>query len=41
MIGFWLSVLFFVLLIFAGPWWPYSRGWGFAPAGALLAALLV
>jgi hypothetical protein len=41
LIGFWVMILLFVLLLATGPWWPYSGGWGYAPAGILLVALLV
>jgi hypothetical protein len=40
-IGFWLLLVLFVLLLATGPWWPYSRGWGYGPASVLLTALLV
>lgn len=41
MVGFWLLVLLFILLIFAVPWWPYSRTWGYRPVSILLAVLLI
>lgn len=37
-------VLIALLVIAAIPWWPWSRGWGWAPAGMLgmgLATLIV
>lgn len=30
-----LLILLIVLLIFALPTWPYSRGWGYYPGGFL------
>ena len=30
-----LLLLLFLLLIFTLPTWPYSRGWGYYPAGGL------
>jgi hypothetical protein len=33
--------LLFLVLFAAGPWWPYSRSWGPAPAAILLVLLLV
>jgi hypothetical protein len=41
MIGFYVLVLLLLALLLAGPWWPYSRGWGFTPAGVILAGLLL
>jgi len=41
MMAFWILALLCVALLAAGPWWPYSRGWGFAPIGVALAALLL
>ncbi|HEV7266998.1 MAG TPA: DUF3309 family protein [Falsiroseomonas sp.] len=37
---FWTLVLLFLVLFAAGPWWPYSRGWGMTPAAIVLALLL-
>lgn len=37
-------ILIALLVIGAIPWWPWSRGWGWAPAGMLgmgLATLIV
>lgn len=34
--GFWLFIVLAVLTLLAMPWYPYSRGWGYRPAGALL-----
>ncbi|MBI3545777.1 MAG: DUF3309 domain-containing protein [Gammaproteobacteria bacterium] len=36
-----LLVIFILLLVGAIPTWPYSRGWGYGPSGALGAVLLV
>ena len=36
-----LLVVFILLLIGAFPAWPYSRGWGYYPSGALGAILIV
>jgi len=33
--------LLIVLLLALAPRWPYSRGWGYRPSGALGAILLV
>jgi hypothetical protein len=41
MIGFWLALVLFLLFLASGPWWPYSRGWGAAPAAVILTALLL
>ena len=30
-----LLILLIVLLVGAAPTWPYSRGWGYYPSGAL------
>lgn len=35
MLGTVLLVLFVILLLGALPAWPYSRNWGFGPAGGL------
>lgn len=34
-------VLLIVLIVAAWPAWPYSRGWGYGPAGWIAAVLLV
>lgn len=39
--GFWLFFLMLVLLVLALPWWPYSRGWGYWPGGALQPRLIL
>jgi hypothetical protein len=36
-----LLVLLIVLVLGALPSWPYSRGWGFFPAGTLGTVLIV
>jgi hypothetical protein len=36
-----LLVLILVLLIGAFPAWPYSRGWGYYPAGGLGLVLVI
>jgi hypothetical protein len=40
MLGFWTLALLFLALAAAGPWWPFSRGFGFTPAAFVLALLL-
>ena len=41
MVGFWLLILLFLVLVAVGPWWPFSRGWGYTPLAALVGLLLV
>jgi len=41
MIGTLLIVFIFLALLGAIPAWPYSRGWGYAPSGALSTALVI
>ena len=36
-----LMILLVLLLIGSLPTWPYSSGWGYYPAGGLVAILLV
>jgi len=36
-----LLILLIVLLVGAAPAWPYSRGWGYYPSGALSIILVV
>jgi hypothetical protein len=36
-----LLILLIVLLVGATPAWPYSRGWGYYPSGALGIVLVV
>lgn len=36
-----LIVILIVLLLGAAPAWPYSRGWGYYPSGALTLILLI
>jgi hypothetical protein len=36
-----LLLILFLLLIFALPTWPYSRGWGYYPSGGLGTVLLI
>lgn len=36
-----LLILLILLLVGALPSWPYSRGWGYGPSGALGAVLVV
>jgi len=36
-----LLILLILLLLGALPAWPYSRGWGYVPSGALTLLLLV
>jgi hypothetical protein len=39
--GLLLLIVLIILLIGALPTWPYSRAWGYHPAGVLLVLLLV
>ncbi len=41
MLSLLLLVLLVMLLVGALPAWPYSRGWGYFPAGTLVTVLLV
>ena len=41
MLGLLLLILLIMLLIGALPAWPYSRGWGYFPAGTLVTVLIV
>lgn len=36
-----LLIILILMLIGAVPAWPYSRGWGYAPGGAIGAILVV
>ena len=36
-----LFIILIVLLLGALPTWPYSRGWGYYPSGALGTVLLI
>jgi hypothetical protein len=36
-----ILILLIVLLVSAAPTWPYSRGWGYYPSGALGIILVV
>lgn len=36
-----LLIILILVLIGAMPAWPYSRGWGYAPGGAVGVALIV
>ena len=36
-----LLLILFLLLVFALPTWPYSRGWGYYPSGGLGTILLI
>jgi Protein of unknown function (DUF3309) len=36
-----LLVLLLILLLASAPAWPYSRGWGFYPSGAVGTILLI
>jgi hypothetical protein len=40
-IGTILLILLVLVLLGSVPAWPYSRGWGYGPSGALGAVLLV
>jgi hypothetical protein len=40
-IGTILLIVLVLVLIGAIPTWPYSRGWGYAPSGALGVVLVV
>lgn len=39
--GFWLLLLLLVLLVAAVPTYPYSRSWGYWPAGIIVLLLLI
>jgi len=39
--GFWILVVLIVLLILSGPWYPYSRGWGYRGLGILAALVII
>jgi hypothetical protein len=41
MIGTILLILLILLLLGAIPSWPYSRGWGYAPSGAVGVVLVI
>ena len=41
MLSLLLLILLVMLLIGALPTWPYSRGWGYFPAGTLTTVLVV
>jgi Protein of unknown function (DUF3309) len=41
MVGFGLMILLSLLLVAVGPWWPFSRGWGYTPLAGLVGMLLV
>ena len=36
-----LLILLIVLILFAAPAWPYSRGWGYYPSGGLGTVLVI
>jgi Protein of unknown function (DUF3309) len=36
-----LLILLVVLILFAAPAWPYSRGWGYYPSGGLGTVLVI
>jgi hypothetical protein len=41
MLGLLLLIVLVVLLLGALPTWPYSRGWGYYPAGGLGTVLVI
>ena len=41
MLGLLLLIVLVVLLLGALPAWPYSRGWGYYPAGGLGTVLVI
>lgn len=41
MAGFWVLLFVIIVLIAVLPAWPYSRQYGYTPAGALLAVLVL
>jgi hypothetical protein len=41
MLGFWVLIFFAFVTLMVVPWWPFSRRWGYAPAGLLGALLLL
>ena len=36
-----IIVILFLLLVATGPWYPYSRSWGYGPSGLLTILLVV
>jgi hypothetical protein len=40
-VGTLLLIILLLIVIGAIPTWPYSRGWGYTPAGSLGAVLVV
>lgn len=41
MLGTILLIVLILLLLGSAPAWPYSRGWGYGPSGALGTVLLI
>lgn len=36
-----ILLIILLILVFTGPWYPYSREWGYGPSGALTVILIV
>lgn len=36
-----ILLILLIVLVFTGPWYPYSRSWGYGPSGGLLLIMLV
>ena len=41
MLGSIILGLLMLALLMAGPWWPFSRAWGYWPVTGLAAALVI
>ena len=41
MLGFWVLIFFAFVTLMVVPWWPFSRTWGYAPAGLAAALVLI
>ncbi|MGQ9372041.1 DUF3309 family protein [Azospirillum sp. ST 5-10] len=41
MTAFLLLLALIAVFLLTGPWWPYSRGWGYGPSGVVLALLVL
>lgn len=36
-----ILLILLIVLVFSGPWYPYSRSWGYGPSGALVFILII
>jgi hypothetical protein len=36
-----IIIVILILLLATGPWYPYSRNWGYSPVGLLLLILIL